>query len=385
MEASRAAPKRGRRGLRRLAPLGRKRPGQPEAAFELLYREHAPEVYRYALALLANPADAEDVTQTTFLNAYRAFQRGERPRTPHNWLIAIAHNVCRMRWRQANARPREIALDEAPEPATPEPEHERPNLDEVLQALSQLSFNQRAALVMRELEGRSYKEIADVLDLSVGAVEALIFRARRGLRLQRRALGLLTTAPVPGSLASSFGAGGGAVAAGGAALGADLAVKAAAVVAAGAVTAGVGYQTVGAVAGPSRTEAAAAQLRAIQPRTDAAAATPSHARRTGKQSASHRADLRRATAGKPTGRASDLDPAPASAPAAAAASPTTAAAAPPPPSPTQTATGTVAATSPVPLPPPPPTVQPPPAPTVPLPPLPVTVTTPTIPPPPKLP
>ena len=384
MEASRAAPSRGRRGsLRRLAPIGRKRSRQPEA-FELLYREHAPEVYRYALALLANPADAEDVTQTTFLNAYRAFQRGERPRTPHNWLIAIAHNVCRMRWRQANARPREIALDEAPEPAMPEPEHERANLDEVLQALAQLSFNQRAALVMRELEGRSYKEIAEVLDLSVGAVEALIFRARRGLRLQRRALGLLTTAPVPGSLASSFGAGGGAVAAGGAALGADLAVKAAAVVAAGAVTAGVGYQTVGAVVGTSGSEAGGSQVQAIEPATPAAVASTRQARGAGKATANHRTHLRRATAGKRTGKASALDPAPASQPAAAANPTGAAAAPPPPPSPTQTATGTVAGTLPVPLP-PPPTVQPPPAPTVTLPPLPVTVTTPTVPPPPKLP
>jgi RNA polymerase sigma-70 factor (ECF subfamily) len=363
--------------MRRLAPLGHKRPREPEA-FELLYREHAPEVYRYALALLANPADAEDVTQTTFLNAYRAFERGERPRTPHNWLIAIAHNVCRMRWRQANARPREIALDEAPEPATPELEHERTNLDDVLQALSQLSFNQRAALVMRELEGRSYKEIADVLDISVGAVEALIFRARRGLRLQRRALGLLTTAPVPGSLASSFGAGGGAVAAGGGA----LAIKAAAVVAAGAVTAGVGYQTVGAVVGQSGT-ARASQPQAIQPRTQAAAASTRDARRVDKAAANRRTHLRRVTPAKRTGKATDLEPAPTSQPTA---TPTGAAATPPPPpSPTQTATGTVAGTLPVPIPPAPTVPPPPPAPTVPLPPLPVTVTTPTIPPPPKLP
>jgi RNA polymerase sigma-70 factor, ECF subfamily len=386
MEASRAAPRRGRRGsLRRLAPLGRKRPGQPEG-FERLYREHAPEVYRYALALLANPADAEDVTQTTFLNAYRAFQRGERPRTPHNWLIAIAHNVCRMRWRAADARPREIGLDDAPEPATPESEHDGPSLDEVLQALAQLSFNQRAALVMRELEGRSYKEIAEVLNISVGAVEALIFRARRGLRLQRRALGLLTTAPVPGSLVSSFGAGGGAVAAGGAAIGTDLAVKAAAVVAAGAV-AGVGYQTVGAVVGPTRTEARGSQLQAIQPRTPAAAASTRHAQRAGKPAVRNRTELGHAKAGKRTGRANAPEPAPASQPAAAANPTGAAAAPPPPPSPTQTATGTVAGTLPVPLP-PPPTVQPPPAPTVPLPPLPVTVTTPTtptIPPPPTLP
>ena len=82
-----------------------------DRSFEQLYRRHAREVYQYALAVLANPADAEDVTQTTFLNAYRAFQRGERPLKPHNWLIAIAHNVCRMRWRQAGSRPREVALD----------------------------------------------------------------------------------------------------------------------------------------------------------------------------------------------------------------------------------------------------------------------------------
>ncbi len=75
-----------------------------DRAFEQLYRRHARDVYQYALALLTNPADAEDVTQTTFLNAYRALQRGDRPRRPHNWLIAIAHNVCRMRWRQAGHR-----------------------------------------------------------------------------------------------------------------------------------------------------------------------------------------------------------------------------------------------------------------------------------------
>ncbi|MDQ2910790.1 MAG: RNA polymerase sigma factor, partial [Actinomycetota bacterium] len=195
-----------------------------DPAFEELYRKHAREVYQYALALLTNPADAEDATQTTFLNAYRAYQRGERPHKPHNWLIAIAHNVCRMRWRQAGNRPREVALDEAPEPVALD--HERPNLHEVLTALTRLTFNQRAALVMRELEGRSYLEIAGVLGISVSAVEALLFRARRRVQLQRKALGVLSTAPLPGSLTSFLGAGGGAVAAGGAAIGADLVLKA---------------------------------------------------------------------------------------------------------------------------------------------------------------
>src|SRR3954469_62717 len=115
MEASRAVRQpRPRTSLRQLALLRR----PTDRAFEQLYKRHAREVYQYALALLANPADAEDVTQTTFLTAYRAFEKGERPHKPHNWLIAIAHNVCRMRWRQAGSRPSEVALENAPEPAT---------------------------------------------------------------------------------------------------------------------------------------------------------------------------------------------------------------------------------------------------------------------------
>ena len=258
MEASRAdRPPRQRKSLRQLTPLRRTRGVEP--AFEQLYKEHAREVYQYALALLTNPADAEDATQTAFLNAYRAYERGERPQKPHNWLIAITHNVCRMRWRQAGSRPREVALEEAPEPAALQ--HERANLDEVLKALAGLSFNQRSALVMRELEGRSYQEIAGVLGISVGAVEALLFRARRRLKLHRSAIGVLTTVPLPGSLTSFLGgAGGGAVAAGGAAVGADLVLKAAAVIVAGTV-AGVGYKSVQAVtAAPAAQAEAKSQL-----------------------------------------------------------------------------------------------------------------------------
>src|SRR5881392_1414579 len=85
---------------------------RPDRSLERLYRKHAGDVYRYALVVLRNPADAEDVTQTTFMNAYRAFARGERPRTPQNWLIAIAHNVCRQRFRQTQRRPNEVELNE---------------------------------------------------------------------------------------------------------------------------------------------------------------------------------------------------------------------------------------------------------------------------------
>jgi len=208
---------------------------------EQLYERHARDVYQYALALLANPADAEDVTQTTFLNAYSALERGDRPHRPHNWLIAIAHNVCRMRWRQAGHRPKETPLDDAPEPVAPGRD-DQPSIDDVLRALSRLSFNQRSALVMRELEGRSCNEIAGTLGLSVSAVEALLFRARRRLQIERKAIGLLGTAPLPAQIAGALGiggGGGGATVTGLVALGGDAVLKGAtALVVAGAIASG---------------------------------------------------------------------------------------------------------------------------------------------------
>jgi hypothetical protein len=103
-------------------------------------------------------------------------------------------------------------------------------------------------------------------------VEALLFRARRHLRLQKRSLGILSTAPLPASIASNLGlggttaAGGSAGAAGGAAFGADLALKAAALVAVGAMTAGVGYRAIHGQSSPQQPGArASAQARAMQP------------------------------------------------------------------------------------------------------------------------
>ena len=151
------------------------------AARELdeLYRAHAAEVFRYAYAVLGNRADAEDVTQTTFVNALRALERGEQPRKPTNWLITIAHNLMRQRFRQQQSRPREVEL-EHDVPAV-EAADDAPSVDDLVRALQRIPPTQRQALVLRELEGRPYVEIAQMLDVSVSALEALLFRARRSL------------------------------------------------------------------------------------------------------------------------------------------------------------------------------------------------------------
>jgi RNA polymerase sigma factor (sigma-70 family) len=169
--------------LRTMAPAFLRK-ADDDKAFERLYERHVRDVYRYAAAMLGAGADAEDVTQTTFLNAYRAFKTGTRPEKPQSWLITIAHNVCRQRFRQAQRRPFEIAFDEGIGNGETSEETTGPTAEDLRRALSQLSPNQRAALVMRELEGGSYAEIADVLGISVSALETLLFRARRALREQ---------------------------------------------------------------------------------------------------------------------------------------------------------------------------------------------------------
>jgi RNA polymerase sigma factor (sigma-70 family) len=210
-----------------------------DQAFESLYRRYVKDVYHYALALLRNPADAEDVTQTTFLNAYRAYQRGIEVEKPQNWLIKIAHNVARTRYARASRRVKEVPLEDHVEQLAL-PEVDRPDVTGVLQALGRLPFNQRAALVMRELEGRSYAEIADTIGVSVSAVETLIFRGRKSLRLKASALRVLAAVPLPSSLTQLFEGGGGVVAGGGAAVGASFLIKAAVAVVAGVVAIGVG-------------------------------------------------------------------------------------------------------------------------------------------------
>src|SRR6266508_1518628 len=166
-----------------MAPLFLRRP-DADTAFERLYERHVRDVYRYAMAMLGEAADAEDVTQTTFLNAYRAFQSGTRPEKPQSWLMTIAHNVCRQRFRQAQRRPHEVAYDDGIGERDGPPEPTGPSAEDLRRALSQLPPNQRAAIVMRELEGGSYAEIAKVLGISVSALETLLFRARRALREQ---------------------------------------------------------------------------------------------------------------------------------------------------------------------------------------------------------
>jgi RNA polymerase sigma factor (sigma-70 family) len=237
-----------------------------DQAFENLYRRYVRDVYYYALAMLRNPADAEDVTQTTFLNAYRAYKRGDEILKPQNWLIKIAHNVARTRYARASRRVKEVPLEDHVDRLAV-PEEDRPNVEGVLRALGRLPFNQRAAIVMRELEGRTYAEIADTLGVSVSAVETLIFRARRSLRLRGSAIRVLTVVPLPGSLSQLLQSGA-VVAGGGALAGMGFVAKAVVALVVGAMATGVGGDKAARATAASDSRAPAVDRPADVVRTD---------------------------------------------------------------------------------------------------------------------
>jgi len=136
-----------------------------DRSFERVYRRHVRDVYAFALGILGNPDDAEDVTQTTFMNAYRAVARGDRIESPRAWLLAIAHNVCRQRFRTASRRPQEVELDAETAEAFV-PDDDLPGVEEIRAAMTHLTFNHRTVLVLREIEGLTYAEIARAMELS---------------------------------------------------------------------------------------------------------------------------------------------------------------------------------------------------------------------------
>jgi RNA polymerase sigma factor (sigma-70 family) len=158
--------------------------GAPEAdATRELYERYARQIYAYCFHQLGNKEEAEDATQSTFLNAFRGFKRGVDPEFETAWLYKIAQNVCLTRRRSSSRRRRiETPGDlEAMQDFVPAHQVDPDELIGLPEALDAMPEQQRRALLMREWQGLSYKEIGEELDLSQAAVETLLFRARRSL------------------------------------------------------------------------------------------------------------------------------------------------------------------------------------------------------------
>jgi RNA polymerase sigma factor (sigma-70 family) len=147
-----------------------------------LFESHSAELLRYCRRHLPTGADAEDALQTTFLYALRALRRGVEPECETAWLTAIAKNVCFTQLRTLGRRGAVAADVELDRIALAEPEPEETEFLAALQgALAALPENQRNALVMREWLGLGAGEIAERLELTPTATNALLTRARRSL------------------------------------------------------------------------------------------------------------------------------------------------------------------------------------------------------------
>lgn len=150
-------------------------------AFEALVRRHRLRVYRVALRILGDPAEAEDAAQDAFVQAWQALERFRGDAAFGTWMYRVVTNRCLSRLRDrrpANPLPKAELLP-APCTDTADSAVARVQLEAVKRSVGNLTPEQRAPWVLRELEGLTYEQIADALDLSLSAVKARIHRARQ--------------------------------------------------------------------------------------------------------------------------------------------------------------------------------------------------------------
>jgi RNA polymerase sigma-70 factor (ECF subfamily) len=161
---------------------------QLDAEFSDMYRAHLRDVYSYAYYRVGNHHDAEDLTEQTFLQAYRHFERAQREsdgRPLRPWLIRIAHNLAANLYRDRSRKPASPIDDTTTliAPHTTEQLVEgREQARHVLDGVSRLPEDRREALIMRFALGMDNREIARALGRSDGATKVLIHRAIKQLQ-----------------------------------------------------------------------------------------------------------------------------------------------------------------------------------------------------------
>ncbi len=153
-----------------------------EDAFQVIHDRYRARLFAYARQMLAGSrADAEDALQDVFIRAYGALRADNRPLTLRAWLYRVAHNRCIDQLRKPQQNVVEL-FDNVRSPDDPLDEiQRRDDLRRLIADVRRLPEQQRSALLMREMEGLSYAELAGALEVTVPAVKSLLVRARMGL------------------------------------------------------------------------------------------------------------------------------------------------------------------------------------------------------------
>ena len=160
---------------------------QLDQEFSDLYRAHLRDVYSYAYYRVGNHHDAEDLTEQTFLQAYRHFERAQREsdgRPLRPWLIRIAHNLAANHFRNRSRRPQTPIDDTTMLSAlhtTEDLVEGRDELARILEGVKDLPDDRREALIMRFALGMDNREIARAMGRTDGATKVLIHRAIKQL------------------------------------------------------------------------------------------------------------------------------------------------------------------------------------------------------------
>lgn len=154
-------------------------------AFAAIFRRHAPPMFRYALTMLGEPADAEDAVQLALAKAWKALPDFRGDSELRTWLFTItARETLNLRRRRRPVPVDDSLLEARARPAADDPPRTviAAEIREALGlALAELPWRQRASWVLRETEGLSYHEIAEVLHTSPTVVRGQLHRARRTL------------------------------------------------------------------------------------------------------------------------------------------------------------------------------------------------------------
>jgi RNA polymerase sigma-70 factor (ECF subfamily) len=173
-------------------------PAGVKPGFEEEALPHLDAVYRFALRLSGSVDEAEDLVQETFLRAYRAWDQFEQGTRAKSWLFTICRNVF-LRRRERAQRHEEIVSEKAdrsgPNPVNPvwvsasgsDPEGRFFDSivdDKIIEAIEALPEEYRTAVVLSDVEGLPYAEIAELIDVPVGTVKSRLFRGRRRLQEQ---------------------------------------------------------------------------------------------------------------------------------------------------------------------------------------------------------
>ena len=167
-----------------------------QADFEKDAMQYAPQLYSAALRMTRNPADAEDVVQETFLKAYRAYDSYTQGTNLKAWLYRILTNTYINKYRKQQRRPSEVELGELEdlylykrlgEASGATQSAEADMLDtfvdtDVIEALESLPESFRLPVLLADVDGFSYKEIAEMLDIPIGTVMSRLHRGRKALQ-----------------------------------------------------------------------------------------------------------------------------------------------------------------------------------------------------------